>query len=36
MIRTFDQPTESRMIHVDDPGAVARLDDDLFHEVSIP
>ena len=36
MIRTLDQPTEPRMVHVDDPGAVAGLNDDLFHEVSIP
>jgi hypothetical protein len=36
MIRTLDQPTEPRMVHVDNPGAVARLDDDLFHTVSIP
>jgi hypothetical protein len=36
VVGSLDHSPESRILHVDDPRAVARLDDDLFHEVSIP
>jgi hypothetical protein len=36
MFGTLDDPTESRIVHVDDPSAVARLNDNLIHNTSIP
>jgi hypothetical protein len=36
MICAFYDPAKSRVLHVDDPRAVARLDDDLFHGNKYP
>lgn len=36
MVGVLDQPSETRILHVDDPRAVARLDDDFLHGISIP
>jgi hypothetical protein len=33
MVGILDQASESRILHVDDPRAVARLDDDLIHRI---
>lgn len=36
MVRCLDHSTKAGVLPVDDPSAVARLDDDLIHGVSIP